>query len=493
MKKRTRLIAWFLALALILQILPTQTVAAARDTSRTEDYGQESVHVETEMVPVEPVTEPTAEPAPQSPPETLAVPEEPLDPADGAEDFAWTLEEGVLTITGNGDMPQWNTSSDVPWDSGRAGITTIVIGEGVTSIEYGAFSDCSSLTQIKLPEGLESIGDHGFDGCAALTAVELPVSLEKIGVSFRCSGLKELTIPGSVRSIDSHAFYDTPLTRVVIEEGCTVAGGFESCDQIECTSLKYVDLEGMTNLTTIGRAAFYNCDQLTSIRLPETVENIWSYAFYDCDRLSSIHLGSGLKIVYQSTFYSCNSLKHITLPDTVTAINERAFGGCTKLESIIIPEGVTTFHWASFENVPKTMTVYAYPETEAWNFALNKGFNVASLLDGKGVITLTVLDGNGEILTDGYRVNWYERGSDEIIATGTNLIGVDTEQVEYDYEILLGEELVYTHRQPLRTGAGGLEIIHTLEPIGTAVVSGITNVWTPPTSAPPPTATGPRW
>lgn len=59
--------------------------------------------------------------------------------------------------------------------------TEVVIPEGVTSIGYGAFLDCSSLERIIIPEGITKIGDHAFSGCSGLTSISIPEGATSIG------------------------------------------------------------------------------------------------------------------------------------------------------------------------------------------------------------------------------------------------------------------------------------------------------------------------
>ena len=69
--------------------------------------------------------------------------------------FTWYLDDnGVLTITGSGTMPEydWNKSS---FDKSQ--VKEIVVGEGVTSISYSAFSECKSLTKVSIPDSVTGI------------------------------------------------------------------------------------------------------------------------------------------------------------------------------------------------------------------------------------------------------------------------------------------------------------------------------------------------
>ena len=104
-----------------------------------------------------------------------------------------------------------------------------------------------------------------------------------------------------------------------------------------CNSLTSITLP--ESVTSIGGWAFYNCSRLTSITLPEGVTSIGSHAFSDCSRLTSITLPEGVTSIGSHAFYNCSSLTSITLPEGVTSIGERAFYNCSNLIAIVVAEG----------------------------------------------------------------------------------------------------------------------------------------------------------
>ena len=137
--------------------------------------------------------------------------------ADGGN-VTWTLDsDGVLTISGTGEMKDYPTYDSVPWYSQRDNIKDVQILDGVTSIGEYSFYDCSSLTSVNIPDGVTHIGDWTFCNCSSLTSVNIPDSVTTIQMyAFSgCSSLTSVNIPNSVTTIGAWAFYScSSLTKV---------------------------------------------------------------------------------------------------------------------------------------------------------------------------------------------------------------------------------------------------------------------------------------
>ena len=89
------------------------------------------------------------------------------------------------------------------------GCKNSVIPDSVTTIDSGAFSDCTGLTSITIPDSVTSIGSYAFYRCTGLTSITIPDSVTSIGddAFSECTGLTSITIPNSVTIIGRHAFY----------------------------------------------------------------------------------------------------------------------------------------------------------------------------------------------------------------------------------------------------------------------------------------------
>ena len=180
-------------------------------------------------------------------------------------DCTVTLNNGTLTVSGNGGMAGYLNLSDRPWNGNSGDITSVVVESGVTSVGFNAFSSFSTMTSVTLPEGLTAIGPNAFNSCSSLTSV---------------------TIPSTVTSISEGAFYGcSAMTSVTLPEGLTAIGGMTFSD---CSSLTSVTIP--STVTIIEDAAFWNCSSLTSITIPSTVTSIGGYAFYSCSAISDVNL-----------------------------------------------------------------------------------------------------------------------------------------------------------------------------------------------------------
>ncbi len=254
---------------------------------------------------------------------------------------AITIPEGVTSI---GYYAFYECSS----------LTAITIPEGVTSIESDTFYGCSSLTAITLPEGVTSIGSETFYGCSSLTAITLPESVTSIGdgAFYGCSSLTAITIPEGVTSIGNNAFYECScLTAVHISDiaaWCNIKFSNYYSNPLSYAHNLYLNGELVTQLTlpesvtSIGEYTFSGCSSLTSIILPESVTSIKEYAFYGCSSLTAITLPESVTCIGEYTFSGCSSLTAITIPEGVTSIGDYAFRDCTALKEIIFEDGSET-------------------------------------------------------------------------------------------------------------------------------------------------------
>lgn len=114
------------------------------------------------------------------------------------EKIQWELKDGILTVTGEGELffgnPKDNTiSSDgtpmpgiveparAPWNDYLNRVTEVVIGEGIINLPDWTFFGATNLGKIALPDSLEKIGELAFADCINLKEIIIPESVSEIG------------------------------------------------------------------------------------------------------------------------------------------------------------------------------------------------------------------------------------------------------------------------------------------------------------------------
>ena len=292
--------------------------------------------------------------------------------------LTWTLDsEGVLTISGSGDMYNYGSSDfSAPWDGSRSRVKSVVIADGVTSIGEYAFFYCESLTSVTIPDSVTSIGKYAFFCCTSLTSVTIPDSVTSIGrfAFSNCTSLTSVTIPDSVTSIGEYAFYYCKsLTSMTIPDSVT---SISSSTFASCTSLTSVTIPN--SVTSIGEYAFYDCKSLTSVTIPGSVTSIGLYAFASCTSLTGIWVAEGNShyandasgVLFnkdKTTLVQCpGAFAAYTIPDSVTSIGDNTFDHCTSLTSVTIPDGVTSIGWRAFSNCTSLTDVYYAGSKAQW-------------------------------------------------------------------------------------------------------------------------------
>ena len=88
-------------------------------------------------------------------------------------------------------------------------------------------------------------------------------------------------------------------------------------------------------LKTIGKSAFANNGNLSSVTLPEGLTAIEEGVF-SVSNLASINIPKSVTSIGNDSFFSCNNLKEIIIPEKVSSIGENAFGECLKLKKVTI-------------------------------------------------------------------------------------------------------------------------------------------------------------
>ena len=235
------------------------------------------------------------------------------DTVDGVK-WTYTVSDGTATVTGAypavGNLVIPATLGECP----------------VTAIGDYAFSNCTGLTHVVIPESVTNIEIAAFLYCSGLATIEVAkgnAEYESDGGVLFGKGKKLLhTYPGGKK------------------------GSYEIPDGV----------------TTIGAAAFTDCDGLKRVTIPESVTKIGMWAFLNCDRLTDVTIPGGVTNIGNTSFGYCTALQSVTIPDSVTSIENWAFEGCERLAGATLGDGIAAIGRGIFD-ATRLATLYV---PEAW-------------------------------------------------------------------------------------------------------------------------------
>ena len=313
---------------------------------------------------------------------------------DGHETgVTWSFDTttGTLTISGTGAIKDYSSTGGptaYPWSDATAvanfnpmggeydmywtGITSLVIGEGITDIPDWAFAMQMNIASVSLPSTLKTIGNSALEECA-FTTIDLPEGLTTISdYAFQIGALTTVTIPSTVTFIGEVAF--------------------QANDNL--TSVTFLNTDPTT--ITFGENVFQSCDNLTAINVPAAAVDAYKTALPayaslivaggapapatsgSCGTNATWSYSNGIMTIGGSgamTDYSSSmtdipwiayqeSITKVVIGDEITHVGDWAFQGCTALNSITIGENVTSIGNGSFDNCTNAgFTVLTIPNS----------------------------------------------------------------------------------------------------------------------------------
>ena len=270
-----------------------------------------------------------------------------------AADVTWSYNNGTLTFTGTGAMNMYSEHyPQAPWwNDYYETATTVVVGEGITTIPHWAFAMFEHLTSVSLPSTLTTIGKAAFEECA-FTTINLPEGLETIGdYAFQMTPLTSVTIPSTVTSIGEVAFQaNDALTYVICLAATPPTMGdnvFQACSNLTGIFVPAAKVEtykvadGWRDYATLIKPISGSCG----------ANAIWSYSAG-----VMIISGSGAMTDYSSSMTDIpwianqEDITTVIIGDEITHVGNWAFQGCTELNSVTIGKSVTSIGNGSFDN-----------------------------------------------------------------------------------------------------------------------------------------------
>ncbi len=254
---------------------------------------------------------------------------------------------------------------------GNDTVTSVVIPEGVETINKYAFYNCSALRSVKLPESCTTIGEYAFTYCSILENVNFDhVKVVSDYAFYKCESLSCNGIVGGanvekIYTVGAYGFAGTRFEQLrLLSLSRTGEGAF-----LGCTKLTTVELGKKTRIAnkmfagsgvqeiivwsdTIADEAFAECEKLTSVTFMNDLTYLGDSAFLNCKKLNEVNFEAGVEQIAPYAFFGCSALKELALPEGTIAIGDGAFGS-TGLKKLTLAKTtqLSTIGVSAFEDL----------------------------------------------------------------------------------------------------------------------------------------------
>lgn len=214
----------------------------------------------------------------------------------------------------------------------------------------GAFGGCANLSgSLIIPEGVVEIGSAAFNGCTSLTGtLSLPSTLKKIG---------DMT---AVAYYHDGAFYGCNFVgELLLPEGLEYigSGSFANCKGL------YGELRLPDGLKGMAQGAFAGCENLSgSLTIPQGVTTIPSYCFDGCWFGGALALHDGITAIGDGAFANCGFKGELRLPRDLEVISHNVFYNCDFSGELVLPKGLRTIGDRAFAYNWRLMGTLEIPE-----------------------------------------------------------------------------------------------------------------------------------
>lgn len=264
-----------------------------------------------------------------------------VDTGKCGDDLIWTLyDDGLLNITGTGDMYNYESYSIFYWRKNR--IKSVCLENGITSIGAYAFAYMDDLTcNIEIPNSVIKIEDHAFYGCGLTGKLDIPESVKMIGdYAFGyCTGLTgNIIIPSGITSIGNWSFANCYglSGNLIIPDNITTIGDYAFAYCKGLTGKLIMSSE----VVSIGKSAFENCRFTGRLVIPQNVKTIGEEAFMHCINLQdNIIIPENVVFIGKNAFFNCKGITDVNIAKKKDSISGSPWGLITNNQAVI--------HWAN--------------------------------------------------------------------------------------------------------------------------------------------------
>lgn len=290
------------------------------------------------------------------------------------DNATWTLVSRTFTLNGNGAV---DTFCDI---SNPLMVDKVVIGDGITSIDFPLFEDWNNVKSVVIGRSLSHIESSAFKGCSIFKefvdggnpyfSFINGVLFDKGGktlIIFPAGKVGRYVFPAGVETIAENAFASCSLTSMLISESVSSIppGAFRSCFamlklEVDENNKYYTAVENVLFNKEKTALIHFSCNGRNTYTVPAGVESVDSFCW--CDNLSSVVLPDSVTTIGNFTFHGCYDLHSVNIPASVTSIGFGALSLLGTLKNFDVHEDNQYFSQKDgvlFDKEGKTLLRYA--------------------------------------------------------------------------------------------------------------------------------------
>ncbi len=246
-------------------------------------------------------------------------------------------------------------------------LTNITFPNSLITIGSNAFRYCTSLTRVEIPESVTEIQSLAFDACSNLTYIYIPKTVTTIG-AYAFDDCNKSIIYTNAHSNNAGwasnykgsqpIFYDyvsngdlddfNYVVQSYMGDSYVTISGLKDSAKTKKNIVIPDEIEGISDIR-LKSSLFVGFTELVSIDLGSGVTKVPELCFRDCTKLETVIMHD-VTSIGNNAFYNCNKLTSLVLPDSLSTIGNSAFDYCSSLGQVIIPISVTSIGSYAFDD-----------------------------------------------------------------------------------------------------------------------------------------------
>ena len=301
--------------------------------------------------------------------------------------WAYDDETKTLSITGQGEIPDYNYPNEQPWCAFGGKAQTLTLGEGVAKIGKNAFASFQVLPSITLPKSVATIGEYAFINCYKLTDVTVPWTDNNIPIPHeQAFGLPGLVLHVPAGTVETYKTKDV-WKRFFIMDGKTAGGDLSTGPHWEFNNeTKTLSFTGQGEIPDYNnfedRPWYAPWVKVQTVTLGEGVTKIGKQALRELKKMTSVTLPKSVTEIGEMAFAFSKSLTNFTVAwkdaGSIPDIQANVFDDVTLSDvTLYVPEGMVDTYkaknvWKDFD-IQETPPILSAALTDAAPMAWTAG------------------------------------------------------------------------------------------------------------------------